>query len=111
VLLDSFPPSATIQLHPVVFTILDFASVLERLSEEISQKVVVRGVLKSEVANVAEILVELLCRASVSQCNRSRAGTTCDIPGKPSHKSFMAVVCFFSPIFSYFCLLVALDYR
>ena len=29
------------------------------------------------------------------------------IPGKPSHKSLIAVVCFFSPIFSYFCLLVA----
>src|SRR2546429_7360485 len=30
-----------------------------------------------------------------------------NIPGNPSHKSLIAVVCFFSPIFSYFCLFVA----
>src|SRR5271154_3596120 len=35
---------------------------------------------------------------------KSRGGI---IPGKPSHRSLIAVVCFFSPIFSYFCLFVA----
>lgn len=29
------------------------------------------------------------------------------IPGKPSQSSLMGVICFFSPIFSYFCLFVA----
>jgi len=29
------------------------------------------------------------------------------LPGKPSHNSFIGVICFFSPIFSYFCLFVA----
>ncbi len=31
----------------------------------------------------------------------------CYTPGKPSHNSLIGVVCFFSPIFSYFCLFVA----
>jgi hypothetical protein len=30
-----------------------------------------------------------------------------NIPGYPSQRSLMVVACFFSPIFSYFCLLVA----
>jgi len=29
------------------------------------------------------------------------------MPGKPSQSSLIRVVCFFSPIFSYFCLFVA----
>jgi hypothetical protein len=32
-LLDSFPAATTVQLHPVVLTILDLAGILQRLGE------------------------------------------------------------------------------
>ena len=42
----------------------------------------------------------------IQGCAR-KLGTTRTLQGNPSQRSLMAVNCFFSPIFSYFCLLVA----
>lgn len=63
VVLDRFPSPSTIELHPIIFAILHFSSVLERLREEVSQKIVIGRVFESQVANVTEIFVELLCKA------------------------------------------------
>lgn len=47
------PPSAVVELHPVIFPILYFARVLEGLSEEVSEVVVVWGIFETEVADVS----------------------------------------------------------
>jgi hypothetical protein len=59
--LHHLPALAVVQLHPVVLAILNLPGALKRLGEELTQVVVVRGVLETEVANVAEVLVEFLC--------------------------------------------------
>jgi hypothetical protein len=59
--LHYLPALSIVQLHPVVLAILDLASALERLGEEFAQVVVIGRVLKAEVTDVAEVLVELLC--------------------------------------------------
>ena len=101
---DSIPATASVEFHPVVFTILDLAGVFERLCKKVTKKIVIRSVFETEVADVAEILVELLCNR-ISEAVQNV--TSCYLPGNESHRSLMAVVCFFSPIFSYFCLFVA----
>lgn len=58
--LHYLPALSIVQLHPVVLAVLDLASALERLGEEFAQVVIVGCVLKAEVADVAEVLVELL---------------------------------------------------
>lgn len=58
--LHGFPALAVVKLHPVVFSILDFARVLQSLSEEVAKVVVVWCVLESKVSYVAQILVEFL---------------------------------------------------
>jgi hypothetical protein len=60
--LHYLPALAVVELHPVILAVLDLASALERLSEELTQVVVVGCVLEAEVAYVAKVLVELLCR-------------------------------------------------
>lgn len=55
------PSLAVVQLHPVVLAVLDLPSALERLSEELAQVVVIGSILEPKVADVAEVLVELLC--------------------------------------------------
>lgn len=52
VLLHAFPTLAIIELHPVVLAILYLASVLECLSEEIAQVVVVGCILETKVADI-----------------------------------------------------------
>lgn len=47
-------------LHPIVFAVFDFTSVLESLGEEFTQVVVIGSVFEAEVAYIREILVELL---------------------------------------------------
>lgn len=59
--LHDLPTLAVVQLHPIVLAVLNLASALERLGEELTEVIVVGGVLKTKVANVAEVLVELLC--------------------------------------------------
>lgn len=59
--LEHLPALSIVQLHPVVFAILDFASALEGLREQFAQVVIIGGVLETQVADVAEVLVELLC--------------------------------------------------
>ena len=59
--LHYLPALSIVQLHPVVFAVLDLASALQRLGEELTQVVVVGCVLEAEVTDVAEVLVELLC--------------------------------------------------
>ncbi len=52
-----------VDLHPVVFAVLDLAGVLESLSKELAEIVVVGGVFEAEVADVREVLAELLGEA------------------------------------------------
>ena len=59
--LEDLPALAVVQLHPVVLAILDLSSALESLSEQLPKVVVVGCVLKAEVTDVAEVLVEFLC--------------------------------------------------
>lgn len=47
-------------LHPVVLAILDIAGALQGLGEELSEVVVVRCILEAQVADVGEVLGELL---------------------------------------------------
>lgn len=61
VLLQDFPAFAIVELHPVIFSILDFSSVFQSLSKEIAKVVVVGGVFEAEIANVREVFVEFLC--------------------------------------------------
>ena len=67
--LDSFPAPPTIQLHPVVITVLHFARVFQRLCEKVAQEVVVWGVLKAEIPYVAEVFVKFLCCIVSSSCS------------------------------------------
>lgn len=60
--LHGFPSLAVVDLHPVVFAILNLARVLQCLRKEIAQVIVVRVVLETKVADVAEVLVEFLCK-------------------------------------------------
>lgn len=55
------PALSIVQLHPIVLAVLNLASALKRLREEFAQVVVIRCVLKAEVTDVAQVLVELLC--------------------------------------------------
>lgn len=59
--LHDLPALSVVELHPVVLAILNFASALKCLRKELTEVVVVGGVLKTKVADIAEILVELLC--------------------------------------------------
>lgn len=59
------PAPSIVQLHPVVLAILNFAGGFERLGEEVTHVVIVGSVLESEVADVCEVLVELLCRVAL----------------------------------------------
>jgi hypothetical protein len=77
--LHYLPALSIVQLHPVVLAVLNLASALERLSEEFAQVVVVRCILEAEVANVAQILVKLLCNlltkryySNVIRCEHTR---------------------------------------
>ena len=63
VVLGRLPPLAIVKLHPVILSILDLASALESLSEQVAKVVVIWGILKSKVADVAEVLVKLLWEA------------------------------------------------
>ena len=63
VVLGRLPPLAVVQLHPIVLSIFDLARSLESLSEQITQVVVIWSILESKVADVAEVLVELLWEA------------------------------------------------
>lgn len=49
--------------HPVILAVLNIASVLEGLSEELAEVVVVRGIFETEVANISQVLAELLGEA------------------------------------------------
>jgi hypothetical protein len=102
--LHDLPTLAVVQLHPVVLAVFNLSGALQCLGEELAEVVVVGGILESEVANITEVLVEFLC---IELVLFSHVQNTENVPGKLSHRSLMGVVCFFSPIFSYFCLLVA----
>lgn len=60
--LHRLPTLAVVKLHPVVFAILDFASVLEGLGEEVAEIFVVWCVFETKVADIAQVLVEFLCQ-------------------------------------------------
>lgn len=74
-MLHSLPSFAIIELHPIVLSIFDFAGVLERLSEQLTQIVVVRSILKSKVPDVAKVFAELLCHCVQFNIIPSRENT------------------------------------
>ena len=101
----------SVDRHPVVHAVFDFPAVLEDLGKEFSEEIIVRGFLETELANIVEVDGELLCIRDVDgeemSENRQVKSLRKDSPSNPSASSLIGVVCFFSPIFSYFCLLVA----
>lgn len=58
--LHLLPALAVVELHPIILAILHFPGALQSLSEQLTQIVVVGCVLKTEVADIAEVFVELL---------------------------------------------------
>lgn len=64
-ILHRVPPLSRIlaDLHPVVLAILDVAGVLQGLGEELSEVIVVGGILETKVSDVRQVLVELLGEA------------------------------------------------
>ena len=52
VLLHSLPALAVVELHPVVLAVLDLATVLEGLSEQIAQVIVVGCIFEAKVADI-----------------------------------------------------------
>lgn len=71
---DCFPAAAAIEFHPVIFAVFDFAGVLEGLSEEVAEEVIIGRVFEAEVAHVAEIFVEFFCK-EISKERKSKAST------------------------------------
>ena len=47
------PSSSIVELHPVILSIFDVASVLESLCQEVPEIIVVGGVLETEIANIS----------------------------------------------------------
>lgn len=61
---NGLPALTIVELHPIILAILHLAAVLESLCEQVTKKVVVGSILKAKVADVAEVLVELVWRPS-----------------------------------------------
>lgn len=59
--LEHLPALSIVQLHPVILAVLDLSGALESLGEQLAEVVVVGGILETEVANIAQVLVKLLC--------------------------------------------------
>lgn len=60
-MLHCLPTFAIVQLHPIVFAVFNLAGIFESLGEEFPEVIVVWSVLKPEIPDVAQVLVELLC--------------------------------------------------
>ena len=58
--LACFPAPSIVQLHPVILSVLNFASVLQSLREQITEVIIIGGIFEPKVANVRQVLVELL---------------------------------------------------
>ena len=58
-LLHVLPSFAVVDFHPIVISVLDIPNVLECLSEQVSEVVIVWRILEAEVADVAQVFVEL----------------------------------------------------
>jgi hypothetical protein len=71
--LHRLPTLAVVELHPIVDAIFLLARILESLSKELAEVVVVWLVFESEVSDVAEVLVEFFCRICQSW-SRKRTG-------------------------------------
>lgn len=59
-LLDSFPSLAVVELHPVILSILNLASIFQSLGEKIAEMVVVGGIFEAKVANIGKVLVKFI---------------------------------------------------
>jgi hypothetical protein len=71
-LLESFPISATVKLHPIVLAILYFSSIFQRLGEQIPKIVIIWRVLESKISDIAQILAELLRQSITEILDRGR---------------------------------------
>lgn len=65
------PSSSTVQLHPVVLAIFELVRISSRLGEEITEEVVIGGILESKISNIAQVFVEFLCERRQSCTMRS----------------------------------------
>jgi hypothetical protein len=70
VLGDCLPSFTIVELHPIILSILNLSAVLQGLSEQVTKEVVVRSVLEAEIADVAQVLVELVWWIDVSDRHR-----------------------------------------
>ena len=61
VVFHGLPSLAIVKLHPVILSIFDLAGVLERLSEQLTQVVVVRSIFEAKIPDVAQVLAKFLC--------------------------------------------------
>lgn len=55
------PSLAVVKLHPVIFAVLNVSGVFQRLSEQVSEVVIIWRVLEAKIADIAQIFVELFC--------------------------------------------------
>ena len=52
-LLHGLPTFAVMEFHPIVFTVLNLACILESLGEKFAKVIVIGGILESKIANIA----------------------------------------------------------
>lgn len=70
--LENLPALSIVQLHPVILAILHLSGALQRLCEEFAQVVIVGRVFEAEVADIAEVLIEFLCKQLVFRHSHNR---------------------------------------
>lgn len=97
-----------IQSRPVIHTVILSTQTDEDLVEEIPKELIIGFFVKTELAYILEINGKLLYEKKKNLVNEKPFMSCCvHTPGYPAHSSRIGVDCFFSPMRSYFCLLVA----
>ena len=69
---DGFPTLSVVEFHPVVFAIFYFAAVFESLGKQVAKEVVVGGILKTQVTNIAQVLIEFVWKPEKSQQKKKK---------------------------------------
>lgn len=78
----SLPALSIVELHPIVFAVFDLSRALQRLREKLPQVVVIGSVLKAKVADVAQVLVEFLCKVVSKGVAESVRCANLEVPRK-----------------------------
>ena len=71
-LFHRFPAFPVVQLHPIVLSILHLSGILQGLGEQIPQVIVIGSFFEPQSSDVAQVLVEFLCRSG--QLSLSQSG-------------------------------------